>query len=1341
MLLSNIGPAFASEDTIIEQAECDEVQADKPEEIEDNKAVEDKQEDNSLYPTEELETNEQIVAQEGKGSFKTDSNPLAEVENEPIEEKIDLKIRAKLIGLEGREFSFDQIFPHGAKIDFVYMDKDRKTEKRITRKLIKGNEEIDFAEFYPEEIKNGHLELRTDGKKMVLVDEKKDLSTYKANEEFIYEIYQIPNTGVKFRTIDTEGQEISNPNFGKFSYQLKDKNLENLDIARDSSKPLIDTWDLDSWKSSQDSLAKVSLQTNKDRKIEDSKYTYEIIKQMHEDNDFTKPFEVTLIRKEKTSEPRNKDLGPKDQDLDSKMLVDQKADKKENTNNKVNTREKISKDLDTINKLRSLILAEKDQTSKENLPDTEISFKADKEKAYEGLEIKPNLEKSRQLANPEKPGFMETRVVVRVKLYPLVGKTEFDFDKVFPEGANVVLEGECNDCRYDDLENGTIVTKTFTDDFYEELTLENKAEQEIDFGIKSQLYFGTNNEDFEDDDRYIEAYPNPELDRIISDYGILGIDWSKGYPTTILSLKIYQSQNTEIIVKTIDENNKPTANPRGNLTHTIGNENRKNPIPTNNSPIDSFDGLIIDGENYENFNGSKESKVSLDGADPNGFIVDGEYAYKILKQEQENDDKANPLEVTLLRKPLVTTENPNDEDYVKITFNPGKKGTIEESKGTYWVLKGVDLGGSLIPPEPTPNENFKFKNWDPEFPKTNQKFDEDTTFTAQYEQYFNINTVFVQINFHGLSGKAFSFNDIFPKGAKFNLVVYDEETDEEEYFIRSFDPDHTLFDFGIHDQTAIKNGDVWVELDDDTDDAIYNSNIEILESDTKSTTGHLGYTTFYHNIYEIQNTNAIFKTIDKDGKLVDNPSSRTVSYKLGQKGKSNQAIPQNNDSIDMMAGEDFYEHEWEGNYDGSQMPIVSLDNAQNGFIVEGDYAYKILKQEQEDNDKSNPLEVTLIRKQKVIVGGDHPKTTDPTTGNEIDDPDYVKVEFKSGNHSTITGNNPVYWVLKDVDLGNAIKAPDLAVDDGYVFAYWLPYLKENQKYSSDTVHVSEIKERLEYDYLTYSGDTTFEGFKVWDPIVNGINHTIEYVAFVKAYGQYGQEYFKSTIDVDKAGEVRLSMWENKIIDHPPVDYEVWADFSISASKELGNNILASPDKKLTRKAYLLISDTVGNTNWAGLNITIKTQNTKGNVAPEEVSTSQNVSLSKDQIIEAVKKGEFTYNSDVPKQNKMTEGPLKNALHKVVDGKNVLNPDKVKSFEITDEDYNNIDFGQTGQQEVPVTITYLDNSQSTVNVKIKIEENVPTGLSDSGYLLPSIFLVFGTLASLVSLVNFRKNKYD
>ena len=232
---------------------------------------------------------------------------------------------------------------------------------------------------------------------------------------------------------------------------------------------------------------------------------------------------------------------------------------------------------------------------------------------------------------------------------------------------------------------------------------------------------------------------------------------------------------------------------------------------------------------------------------------------------------------------------------------------------------------------------------------------------APVEPGWGENRVIVQVNLHGLKGKEFNFSKIFPKekipdGPSIIINFFNEDTFEDELIgTKNFTLQNTRLDFGIFNQENIK--DYQIYLDDESSN---NHEGKIIENQSNRSGGHDGTSVFNYDIYEVQNTNAKFKTIDKDGNPIENHTNLTVTYQLGDKLKANQKLTSAiNDEKDMLEGERFFSHKWEGNYDGTNMPEVSLENTQNGYFLDGDFAYKILDQKQKDNDKSNPLEVTL----------------------------------------------------------------------------------------------------------------------------------------------------------------------------------------------------------------------------------------------------------------------------------------------------------------------------------------------------------------------------------------------
>lgn len=336
----------------------------------------------------------------------------------------------------------------------------------------------------------------------------------------------------------------------------------------------------------------------------------------------------------------------------------------------------------------------------------------------------------------DEPGFGKTFFNVKVRLHPLKDKIAFDFAKIYPSGANINVDGEYS-VNYKDLENGEEVIKHGEDQYSNSKDF-SPTNLSLNFGIVSQLYFA-DEDDFlpghEKDDAYMEAYVDPSSTKVLEDYGSKVITWDGGYPTTTLPVDIYQVQNTEVIFKTQDKDgNILQTNPKGKFTYRLGEESKSGEdIPSDSSNKDMIEYLDPHVGNWkDNYDGTKTPIVSLDNP-TNGFIVDGDFAYKIIKQEQKDNDKSNPLEVTLIKKPLVVTTDPKDSDYVKVDFNKGDHGSMDPNSKVYWVLKGIDLGNRVIAPNITPDFGWKFTGWDNNFKTEGQIYNNDTIHTAQYE--------------------------------------------------------------------------------------------------------------------------------------------------------------------------------------------------------------------------------------------------------------------------------------------------------------------------------------------------------------------------------------------------------------------------------------------------------------------------------------------------------------------------------------------------------------------------------------------------------------------------------
>lgn len=164
MVLSNIGPAFASEaegmaeeiGSVLEEAEptAEDIQEESPEPSPQYEVI--KSENLDLAPELEPdpEPSEEEPAAEELGEDEDGKSPAEDLESDPgndldkpVEEKVNLRVTVDLRGLGGEDFAFDQIFPQGADLDFIYWDLESQTEKRITRRFTSLDNDVDFSDF------------------------------------------------------------------------------------------------------------------------------------------------------------------------------------------------------------------------------------------------------------------------------------------------------------------------------------------------------------------------------------------------------------------------------------------------------------------------------------------------------------------------------------------------------------------------------------------------------------------------------------------------------------------------------------------------------------------------------------------------------------------------------------------------------------------------------------------------------------------------------------------------------------------------------------------------------------------------------------------------------------------------------------------------------------------------------------------------------------------------------------------------------------------------------------------------------------------------------------------
>lgn len=684
----------------------------------------------------------------------------------------------------------------------------------------------------------------------------------------------------------------------------------------------------------------------------------------------------------------------------------------------------------------------------------------------------------------------------------------------------------------------------------------------------------------------------------------------------------------------------------------------------------------------------------------------------------------------------------NEKSIIEDSFNTDENNFQKKSDNIQTDFKNQNLKKSKEN-EKSNIENEKKSETDLDIAENiktkNPKILSNRYFNPKYDK----TKLIVKIKLHGLNGKDFDFKKVYPNGGKIYLkgkssVHYNDIVDVKEVIKHyvdelnkssDFSKDKLEIDFGLVSQLFFADEFLNSYQDESYVETSFDlSNEKTFKTDTSKEInwdGKYPTTTINIDLYQVQNTDIIVKTKDENGNLVDNPSFGEIIYRIGNESRTKN-IPKDNNKLDLYENLKVDEKNI-GNFNGSKEKKINLKDANsNGFISKDgeDFAYKIerIKQEQ----LSNPTEVNLIRKKKVILGKNRPKYLDLDTGKRVFDNDYVKVEFDCGEKGNIEDSKQIYWVLKGENVKGKIKAPKVSSQKGYELIGWNPSFDSNlEVYYKDTIYKANIKEISYFDYSTYAGDIVNYPVKIKGA------RKIEKFSLENENNQLKKLDIKDKLDLENSQEVKINIG-NQTFENQDSGNLV-TDLKLEVDNGIGDKILKNEDKKIVKKIYMLSSDVDENKSWSAIRYTIKTQNSKGEVIPQEIKARTDEKLSKKKIIEAVKKGEFTYNEDVPQQNKTGE----NALNMKVDGKNVLNPDKIKNLEVKDEDYKKINLSKENKKEVPVTITYLDNSKSNVNVKIKIKENVPTGIIDDNYQMPKILLLVGIIGIFVSVINFRK----
>lgn len=572
----------------------------------------------------------------------------------------------------------------------------------------------------------------------------------------------------------------------------------------------------------------------------------------------------------------------------------------------------------------------------------------------------------------------------------------------------------------------------------------------------------------------------------------------------------------------------------------------------------------------------------------------------------------------------------------------------------------------------------------------------------------------VKVKLFGLENKEFE-NDL-DKTYQLDFTYKDKNTNSFKSVSRNFTKDGSILDFGIIPQEAIENGVLSLKKDsDDEFKLIEDYSLEDLENQDF----------LIYKIYQVQSTKLSVRTFTSDGRLTSNPTDLHFSYRLFDKIKKGR-IPFDSEEIDVFEDETytFDLEDGENIYDGRKEPEISLDMAENGYVSLGDYAYKILKQEQKDEeseiDRSQPLKVTLIKKAKLIKSVDQPTYTDPDTGEEILDDDYVRRFDKNAQDEEIPSN---YWILKtDKDL--------------------IPEENDGEK------EKTENKEGfLANDISICAGDAIFTDILLKKPSES--QSPITKAILKKDDLENGKLIFGGNDEIE-VEIVDFSYLED--IDSYSVSLRVAVDPSYGKKVRKSDQILRDEADPLNPVPYInqlyqiSLVDENGNSYIFENQIIIKNQNTKADLKPEKIQLEKGgiiadtkQKIRPQDIIDKVKNGRWQNKKSANESYANRAMAIKKAPSFLA---NSIEPKLAADPFILDEDkFDQIDWNEPGVYEVPVIVAWIDGSTSRVNVPVEVLANdiVMTGIFDTDYGLGLVIASMGLLAGAISLYNLNRKK--
>ena len=438
-----------------------------------------------------------------------------------------------------------------------------------------------------------------------------------------------------------------------------------------------------------------------------------------------------------------------------------------------------------------------------------------------------------------------------------------------------------------------------------------------------------------------------------------------------------------------------------------------------------------------------------------------------------------------------TTDKPADKDmdkYATLTFEAGDHGEFDKSaKTTIYVLKNEEV--KFNAPKVNANEGFTFAGWEP---KLKESYKEDTNHVAQYASNSDISDTevkgFQEVKFmagdHGQFGNNVKEKSVWVRPGK--LVD-----------LRTKTPTVTVTTAGKSfigwDQDLVQK---FTKADTATViNARYDDTVKTTEPDAKDKEKYAKVDFVAGNLGTIENNQTKTYWVVKDAEVTDTFKAPTVTANKGWKVKTGNdawspavATKYTQDTIHVA------QYEYDGASVVPQKPGDEKPNVPDNFVKvefkKGDHG--VISSEENfiywvdptkeveltapaviadtnykhDGWKNDDAVVALTKANKFEKATDivaQYKATVVT--KDPNDANYVTVEFKAGDHGTLTGDAK-FWVYKNEKV--SITAPTLTAKDGYTFDKWDPAVKDS--YAEATVH------NATYTTNNNVSDTEVEGY-------------------------------------------------------------------------------------------------------------------------------------------------------------------------------------------------------------------------------------------------------------------------